>query len=91
MVTPSLADVDGPLARRRSSATTRRAAWASRDRIRLFRLAWDLIGSDLGSRGELYERFYLQDSYRMTAPRLQAGRQDRPRTALVDRFLEDEL
>ena len=39
----------------------------ARERIRLFRLAWDLIGSDLGSRGELYERFYLQDTYRMTA------------------------
>ena len=74
----------------RSSGTTRRAAWARRDRIRLFRLAWDLIGSDLGSRGELYERFYLQDSHRMTGPRLQAGRQG-PAQALVDRFLQDEL
>jgi len=36
-------------------------------RIRLFRLAWDYIGSDLGGRGELYERFYLSDSWRMTA------------------------
>ena len=35
-------------------------------RIRLFRLAWDFVGSDLGGRGELYERFYLSDSYRMT-------------------------
>jgi aromatic ring hydroxylase len=36
-------------------------------RIRLFRLAWDYVGSDLGGRSELYERFYLSDSYRMTA------------------------
>ena len=36
-------------------------------RIRLFRLAWDYVGSELGSRSELYERFYLSDSWRMTA------------------------
>ena len=35
-----------------------------RDRVKLFRLAWDYLGSDLGGRGELYERFYLSDSYR---------------------------
>jgi 4-hydroxyphenylacetate 3-monooxygenase len=37
------------------------------DRIRLFRLAWDLIGSPLGSRHELYERFYLGDPVRTYA------------------------
>lgn len=36
-------------------------------RIRLFRLAWDLIGSPLGSRHELYERFYLGDPVRTYA------------------------
>jgi len=35
-------------------------------RVRIFRLAWDFVGSDLGGRGELYERFYLSDSWRMT-------------------------
>ena len=29
------------------------------DRARLFRLAWDFVGSALASRNELYERFYL--------------------------------
>jgi aromatic ring hydroxylase len=62
----------------------------ARDRIRLFRLAWDLIGSDLGSRGELYERFYLQDSYRMTA--LAYTLADKTGAdALVARFLQDDL
>ena len=61
MATPSLADVDGPLAAEIEKYYQARGA-GSRDRIRLFRLAWDLIGSDLGSRGELYERFYLQDA-----------------------------
>jgi len=34
------------------------------DRARLFRTAWDLAGSSLGSRLELYERFYLGSSAR---------------------------
>jgi aromatic ring hydroxylase len=28
-------------------------------RAQLFRTAWDFVGSALGSRNELYERFYL--------------------------------
>ena len=43
-----------------------RGAGAER-RIGTFRLAWDFVGSTLAGRGELYERFYLQDSFRMTA------------------------
>ncbi len=31
----------------------------ARDRVRLFRAAWDFAGSALGGRNELYERFYL--------------------------------
>lgn len=37
------------------------------DRVRLFQLAWDLVGSPLGSRHELYERFYTGDPVRMYA------------------------
>ena len=58
MTTPSLADVEGPMGETIERYYQARSAGA-RERIRLFRLAWDLIGSDLGSRGELYERFYL--------------------------------
>jgi 4-hydroxyphenylacetate 3-monooxygenase oxygenase component len=66
MCTPSEADLRGPLAD--DIATYFQAAGADAERrIRLFRLAWDFIGSDLGGRGELYERFYLSDSWRMTA------------------------
>jgi aromatic ring hydroxylase len=32
---------------------------AASDRAQLFRTAWDFVGSALGSRNELYERFYL--------------------------------
>lgn len=31
----------------------------ARERARIFRTAWDFAGSALGSRNELYERFYL--------------------------------
>ena len=47
-------------------------------RIRLFRLAWDYVGSDLGGRGELYERFYLSDSFRMTALAYKIADKDAP-------------
>lgn len=36
-------------------------------KIQLFKLAWDLIGSPLGSRHELYERFYAGDPVRAYA------------------------
>ncbi len=35
------------------------------ERIRLFRLAWDVAGSSFGSRQELYERFFFGDPVRM--------------------------
>lgn len=37
----------------------------SEERIRLFRLAWDIAGSSFGSRQELYERFFFGDPVRM--------------------------
>ncbi|MEK8126722.1 4-hydroxyphenylacetate 3-hydroxylase N-terminal domain-containing protein [Paenibacillus filicis] len=33
-------------------------------KVQLFKLAWDLVGSQLGSRHELYERFYAGDPIR---------------------------
>lgn len=36
-------------------------------KVRLFKLAWDLVGSPLGSRHELYERFYAGDPVRTYA------------------------
>lgn len=38
---------------------------AAMDRARLFRLAWDTIGSALGGRNILYERFYLTSASRI--------------------------
>jgi len=87
MCTPSLADVDGPLHNEIAKYFQAGGAEAER-RIRLFRLAWDFIGSDLGGRGELYERFYLSDSWRMTALAYQLANKDFP-TSLVEQFLHD--
>ncbi|WP_171038053.1 4-hydroxyphenylacetate 3-hydroxylase family protein [Aquibacillus sediminis] len=66
LLTPSKADMEGPLRGYIDQYYQARNAPAE-EKIRLFRLAWDFIGSDMGSRGELYERFYLLDSFRMTA------------------------
>ena len=39
----------------------------AQDKVRLFKLAWDLVGSDFGSRHELYEMFYAGDPSMITA------------------------
>ena len=76
MCTPSEADLHGPLRRRHRQVLPGGRRPTPSGASALFRLAWDFVGSDLGGRGELYERFYLSDSYRMTGARLQDRRQD---------------
>ncbi|MDA4125022.1 MAG: 4-hydroxyphenylacetate 3-monooxygenase, oxygenase component [Thaumarchaeota archaeon] len=39
----------------------------AQDRIRLFKLAWDAVGSSFGGRQELYERFFFGDPVRMAS------------------------
>jgi len=87
MATPSRADVEGPLAEQIATYFQAAGADATR-RIRLFRLAWDFVGSDLGGRGELYERFYLSDSFKMTALAYAIADKSFPE-ALVEQFLHD--
>jgi 4-hydroxyphenylacetate 3-monooxygenase oxygenase component len=87
MCTPSEADVKGPIAEDIAKYFQAAGADAER-RIRLFRLAWDFVGSDLGGRGELYERFYLSDSYRMTALAYNIADKTQA-TELVEQFLRD--
>jgi len=60
MITPSKADLDGPLSGDIDQylATDRSTA---HDRVRLFRLASDLAINSFGSRQVLYERFYASD------------------------------
>src|SRR5947199_713451 len=66
MLTPTQADFKGPLADHIEQylATDNTAA---RDRVKLFRLAWDVAGNAFGSRQVLYERFFASDP--LTRPR----------------------
>ena len=68
MMTPSQAAIEGPL-----GDTIARyyqgAQGDARQRIQLFRLAWDLVGQPIGSRQELYERFFSGDPIRNLAAR----------------------
>ncbi|WP_028561091.1 4-hydroxyphenylacetate 3-hydroxylase family protein [Paenibacillus pinihumi] len=43
------------------------AAVSAEKKVQLLKLAWDLVGSPLGSRHELYERFYAGDPVRAYA------------------------
>ncbi len=61
MLTPTREDLDGPLSDL-ISKYYQGATVDARDRIRLFRLAWDLVGTQFGSRQALYERFFNGDT-----------------------------
>ncbi|MGF1595502.1 MAG: 4-hydroxyphenylacetate 3-hydroxylase family protein [Acidimicrobiales bacterium] len=41
------------------------ASIEARDKVALFRLAWDVVGSGWGGRQELYERFFFGDTQKM--------------------------
>jgi 4-hydroxyphenylacetate 3-monooxygenase len=60
-----LASPIGPDVRRYYQA----ANAGAEDRIRLFRLAWDIVGSTWGGRQELYERFFSGDPVRLMSAR----------------------
>jgi aromatic ring hydroxylase len=65
LATPSLAAFEnpelGPLIERYLPGAK---GMKASDRSKLFRTAWDFVGSALGGRGELYERFYLASAAR---------------------------
>src|SRR5262244_3249129 len=60
MITPTEADFRGPLAPQIEQYLATDTA-SARDRVKLFRLAWDVAGSAFGSRQVLYERFFASD------------------------------
>ena len=78
LATPSKAGLDHPelrpwLDRYLSGADGVDAA----ERSRLFRTAWDFVGSALGGRTELYERYYLASAARTYALAHAAAQRDR--------------
>ena len=87
MATPSKADFEGPL-REQIDLYFQSAGADAERRVKLFRLAWDFLGSELGGRGELYERFYLSDSWRMTALAYTIADKSFPES-LVEQFLAE--
>ncbi len=60
---------------------------AAEDRIKLYRLAWDLIGTEFGGRHEQYEMFYAGAPYVAKGYAYRNYRYDEA-VALVDTFLE---
>jgi len=60
MITPTEADFSGPLVPQIEQYLATDSTGA-RDRVKLFRLAWDVAGSAFGSRQVLYERFFASD------------------------------
>ncbi len=86
MATPSQADLDSPIGG--DIDRFYQAAKASgRDRVRLFRLAWDTACSSFGSRQVLYERFFFGDPVRNMSA-LYAGYDRQPLMDRVQQFLE---
>lgn len=63
---------------------------SAEQRVRVFRLAWDFVGSALASRNEQYERFYLASGARNR--QMHEGFADAERAnRLVDQFLVCQL
>jgi 4-hydroxyphenylacetate 3-monooxygenase len=60
MIVPGEVDFQSPLAADIEQYLATDTATA-RDRVKLFRLAWDIAGSAFGSRQVLYERFFASD------------------------------
>jgi len=86
MAVPSEADFASPLLPdlERYLAT---AGADARDRVALFRLAWDVAGSAFAGRQVLYERFFFGDPVRM-ASALVDSTDLAPLVARVDEFLK---
>ena len=65
LTTPSRAQLEDPRLRPLIDEMLHGADGATADeRAAVFRLAWDFVGSSLGGRGFLYERFYLTSAAR---------------------------
>jgi 4-hydroxyphenylacetate 3-monooxygenase len=68
MMTPSERDLRGPVA----SAIARYyqgTSVSAAERVRLFRLAWDIVGDSFGARQLLYERYFSGDPVSLVASR----------------------
>ncbi len=88
MALPTEADVDGP-AHDDIEAYLQSATLGGAERVRLFRLAWDMCISSFGGRQTLYEYYFFGDPVRMSGAFV--GSYDRePYKAAVRDFLARE-
>lgn len=63
--------------------------WSPRQRIKLFRIAWELIGDGFGQRQQIYEKYHAGDPVRIAAA--QFAQQDRDAIySVVERVLKPE-
>lgn len=83
LLTPSEADMKGPLRPEIEQYLTTDSIGAE-ERVKLFRLAWDVAGNAFGSRQVLYERFFASDP--LTRARAMAAIY--PKGEVMERVLE---
>ncbi len=88
MALPTEADLNGPLAPEISRYLETDTASAE-ERVRLFRLAWDVSCSAFGTRQVLYERWFGGDTFRNQLI-LNSLYDKEPMTSWVREFLEQE-
>jgi 4-hydroxyphenylacetate 3-monooxygenase len=87
MAIPTEADIDGPLGQD-IERYLQSAKQGARDRIRLFRLAWDATASSFGARQLQYERFFFGDPVRV-AGGLFSSYDKEPYIRAVQRLLDE--
>lgn len=84
MMMPSGADFESPEICQQVARYYQGAGVSSLDRVKLFKLAWDLAGDAFGSRQLQYERYYAGDPVRILAGNY-LSHSDQDMTALVER------
>ncbi|MDG2112742.1 MAG: 4-hydroxyphenylacetate 3-hydroxylase C-terminal domain-containing protein, partial [Actinomycetota bacterium] len=84
---PSYAELDGPQADD-VERYLQAANAGSRERVRLFRLAWDASSSGFSGRQQLYERYYSGDPVRLAGALFGLYDKD-PFKDRIDRLLDD--
>ena len=90
LAAPTEAEFSDPKLRRLIDIYLRGAGdIGAQDRARIFRLAWDFVGSGLASRNQLYERFYLASGARNYQLAHAIASKDRAKR-LVDHILSDD-
>jgi 4-hydroxyphenylacetate 3-monooxygenase len=86
---PSEASVESPALAEDIDRYFQGATIGGRERIRLFRLAWDIACSSFGGRQVLYERFFAGDFYRNVAAHY-VNHDKRPYREMVQAMLDRE-